>query len=607
MYDLAGDVIDGLSAGVGGLSREIAGVIDAIRWQLPRLKRLATLRDDSPVSLSEALAEQAEAIPEAPFFLWEGRAFTYREADEQVNRVARALAEHGVRRAQHVGLLMDNHPDYLTVVAALNRLGAVAVLLPADAGGLSLEQAMNAGRLAHLVVGPHHVACARGFGRPALLVGQSRRPEAARAGVVVLDGAIDAASPEPPDEVEELRAADVAMLMFTSGTTGLPKAARITNRRTILAGLGTAAACALTPADTVYCCLPLHHATGLLVACAGALVGGARLQLAPRFSPAQFWSDVRRSGATVVCYVGELGRVLVSTPPSADERNHPVRVFLGNGLRADVWRQLVARFGGVSIVEFYGSTEGNVLLVNLSGEKPGSVGRDLSGGSAVALCQYDLETGRAVRGADGRAVRVPVGKPGLLVARIHDSNALGYFDGYTDASATRARIERDLAQPGDAWFSTGDVLRQDADGDFWFVDRLGDTFRWKGENVSTDQVAQVVAQAPQVELVTVYGVAVPGREGRVGMAAVQLRPGEALDGAALWELVERHLTPAARPRFVRVCSRLELTASFKPSKLALREEGVDPARVRDPIYVADDRARAYVQLPISSVNPFAGL
>jgi len=250
------------------------------------------------------------------------------------------------------------------------------------------------------------------------------------------------------------------------------------------------------------------------------------------------------------------------------------------------------------VVEFYGSTEGNVLLVNLAGEKVGSVGRDLTGGAWAALVKWDEATGRPLRGKDGHAIRAAHDEPGLLVARVHTRHPLGYFDGYTDARATESRIEQNLFTRGDAWFLTGDLLRQDKDGDFWFVDRIGDTFRWKGENVSTDQVAQVVEGAPFVRVAAVYGIVVPGREGRAGMAAVELREGTSFDGAALFAQVEQHLTPPARPRWVRVVRSLEMTETFKPTKLRLAEEGPSGP---DPIYRYDEAARAYVPL---SGDPF---
>ncbi len=609
LYDLATSVVDGLWHRLGDVSLEVAGLVDGLRYQLPRLARLESLHDGSRVSIGRALAEQAEAIPDATFFLWQGRAYTWAEADRRVNQVLAALVGQGVRRGHHVGVLMDNGPDFLTVVAAVSRLGAVSVLLNAGMRGRSLAHALAAGEVDVLVVDPAHAEVAAdafaptraptgdASGRAVLALGATDHallPE----GVVHLDPLLDPTVTAPPADLPANpgRARDLALLLFTSGTTGLPKAARITNRRWALAALGSAAACGLTPRDTVYCCLPLHHATGILVAVGGALVGGARLALAPRFSQSTFWNDVRRYGATVVFYVGELCRYLVASPVAPNEHVHPARLFVGNGMRPQVWQRLLERFGPVRVLEFYGSTEGNVALANLTGDKVGSVGRAVLGATELALVRYDVAEERYVRDGDGRLTPVATGQPGALIARISDVHPLARFDGYTDERATDAKVLRDVFAPGDAWFATGDLLRQDADGDYWFVDRIGDTFRWKGENVSTDEVAEVLMHAPGIALAAVYGVALPGREGRAGMAAVQLTPGASFDGEAVFRAVQRDLFPAARPRFVRVVEALETTDSLKVVKHHLQAEGADPGRTGDALYWLDEAAERYSPL-----------
>jgi putative long chain acyl-CoA synthase len=583
LYEVATEVLDGLWTQMGEAGGELGGVIDALRWQLPRLARLESLEDDTRVSLSRALADQARAIPDRTFFLWQGRAFSYAEADRRVNQVLHVLLERRLKKGQRVGVLMDNQPDYLTAVVAVNRVGAVAVLLNAGLRGRSLEQALAAGEVELLVVDPAHAEAGE-----ATLPGR----------VAVLDDAVGAHPTAPPAglEVDQGRAADLALLMFTSGTQGLPKGARISNRRWAVAALGSAAACKLTPGDTVYCCLPLHHATGMLVAVGGALIGGARLALAPRFSTSSFWEDVRRTGSTVVFYVGELCRYLCAAPPVPGEQKHPVRLFAGNGMRPAVWGRLLERFGPVRVLEFYGSTEGNLVLANLTGDKVGSVGRLLAGSGYAALVAYDPVEDRYVKGPGGWLQRVGVGEPGALLARIQDSHPLAHFDGYLRPEDTEAKILRNVFELGDAWFVTGDLLRVDADGDYWFVDRVGDTFRWKGENVSTEQVRAVLEEAPFVRLSAVYGVEVPGREGRAGMAAIELGAGTTFDGQALYALVSENLFPAARPRFVRIVPSLDTTASLKVWKHALQREGCDPGRIQDPIAYLDEEARAYLPL-----------
>jgi putative long chain acyl-CoA synthase len=598
LYDLATEAVDSLWRRMGDVSLEVSEVVDTLRWQLPRLAQLKRVEGDSRISLAAMLSEQAAAIPERTFFLWRGKAYSYREAEARVNQTLCALVASGVKPGDHVGVLMSNSPWYLTAVMALNRLGAVAALLNTGVRGRSLEQALAAAAVDVLICDGEHAAGLAGALPDGKLLVLDRGASPLPSGAVDLESRLDPASEDPPPNVpiNQGRGKDLALLMFTSGTTGLPKAARITNQRAILAALGTAACCRLTWRDTVYCCLPLHHATGLLVACGSALAGGARLALAPRFSASTFWEDVRKYGASVAFYVGEICRYLANAPPQPGEARHPLRLLAGNGLRPDVWRRLQERFGDVRVLEFYSATEANVALVNLTGDKVGSIGRAIPGTPEIALVHYDAERGAPIRDGEGRLTHVAPGEPGYLIARISTEHPLSRFEGYLDAAETERKIARDAFEPGDAWFLTGDVLRCDEDGDYWFVDRIGDTYRWKGENVSTEQVAQLLMSAPAVDLCVVYGVQLPGREGRAGMAALKLHDGATLDGEALFRLVAEHLPAASRPRFLRVVSDLEITSTFKFVRSTLREQGADPGKITDPLFYYDEEAARYAPL-----------
>ncbi len=597
LYDLATEAVDSLWRRVGDVSLEVSEVVDTLRWQLPRLAQLKRIESESRVSLASMLGEQAAAIPERTFFLWRGKAYSYREADARVNQTLCALVACGVKPGDHVGVLMSNSPGYLTAVVALNRVGAVAALINTGARGRSLEQALAAAAVDLLITDGEHAAGLAGALPDGKLLVLDRGTAALPPGAVDLDARLDLTSSDPPAglPINQGRGRDLALLMFTSGTTGLPKAARITNQRAILAALGTAACCRLTWRDTVYCCLPLHHATGLLVACGSALAGGARLALAPRFSATTFWEDVRKYGASVAFYVGEICRYLINAPPQPGEARHPLRLLAGNGLRPDVWQKLQDRFGDLRVLEFYSATEANVALVNLTGDKVGSLGRAIPGTPEIALVRYNIEEGTPLRDAGG-FTRVAADEPGYLIARISSEHPLSRFEGYLDAAETERKIARDVFEKGDAWFLTGDVLRCDEEGDYWFVDRIGDTYRWKGENVSTEQVAQLLMTAPFIGLCAAYGVQLPGREGRAGMAAVELREGASFDGEALFRLVDEHLPAASRPRFVRVVQKLEVTATFKFLRSRLRQEGANPSLIADPLYFYDETAGRYAPL-----------
>ena len=563
-YDLASDMVDGVWSRLGTASETVGQTIDVLRWQLPRIAKLRRLSDDSRVSIAQALTEQAHAIPTATFFLWEGRAFTYAQADERVTNVAKGLWMIGVRPGQRVGIVMPNRPTYLVLVAAVSRIGAVSVLFNPDAVGAQLDQAISASSPQVMITDPERAARVHAaFDDSTWVLGGGTERE-------VVDGVgdmeqLDVATFTFPDDapIDGGLGGDLAMLTFTSGTTGLPKAARITNRRWALAAIGAAAGCRLTSNDTVYCCLPLHHGTAMLVSVGGGLVGGARLALAPRFSVTGFWDDVHRYGVTV------------APRREAEERN-PVRVFAGNGMRADVWERLQTRFQPDRIVEFYASTEGIAVLANLRGTKVGSVGRPLPGMKEHALVRFDVETLTFPEDAEGFKQRCTVDEPGVLIARMVAGDPLATFDGYSDDVATRAKIMQNVFEEGDVWFMSGDVMRRDADGDYWFEDRVGDTFRWKGENVSTEMVESVLRGVPGVAMAAAYGIKLPGEEGRAGMAALQLRPGTTLDVSSLYAEVRTNLSPHARPSYLRVVPSLDLTPTFKVRKHDLIEAGLEP-------------------------------
>jgi len=596
-----------LWAKVGNLTQDLNRATRFSRWQLPRLLRLLRVWDGAEMSLSATLKAQARAIPDHSFLLWEGRAYTYAEADRRVTHIAAALFGCGVRSGQTVGLLFDNHPDCLTALAAANRLGVTVAILNPSLRGAALSHALSVTGVRDLISLREAPDVGELDGVRRLLIGQGEAQNHTRFRETTLDlEAIDAVLP-PTLPLDAGQAKDIACLMFTSGTTGKPKAVKISNRRWVLAATAAAVGCDLNPTDTVYCCLPLHHGTGLLLAASGALLGGCRLAIAPRFSVRQFWEDVRRTGTTVVFYVGELCRYLVSAPPSPLERSHSVRLFVGNGMRPEVWKTLLHRFGSVSVLEFYAATEGNVVMTNVTGEKIGSVGRVPFGVVRTLTVKYDPATETYPKDSRGFLIPCEVDEPGMLLVEIRQHNPLSRFDGYTEPTATEKKILRNVLKSGDAWFCSGDLLREDADGDYWFVDRVGDTFRWKGENVSTEQVAAVLALLPFVEMCAVYGVKLPGQEGRAGMAAIKLRREHAFDPKALFACVEHHLIDPARPRFVRLVADLATTETLKINKQPLLADGIDVSKT-GPLFVYDKGSQSYVELDVplnQGANPQA--
>ena len=533
------------------------------------------------MSLGRTLAEQARDIGDRTLFLFRGRAFTYAEANQRVDAVARGLVACDIRPGQKVGVMMRSRPSHLSVVAALNRLGAVAVLLSPDTPDGALAGALALGEADVLIVDPDHAARARAAiaeAVPVLVLGGVGEvpwtPGAARVlppGVIDME-AIDPAAVALPAwwRPDSGRARDLAMVFVSAGTHEPARAMRITNRRWAFSALGAAAAATLTTRDTVYCCLPLHHPSGTLVATGSALVSGARLALAQRpvgvgFDAQAFWDEVRRFGASVVYYAGEMCRRLVDAPPALGEQNNPVRLFAGSGMRRDVWRRLVDRFGPVGVLELYASTEASAVLANARGAKIGSVGRPLPGSPDLVVAAWDFAADDFRRDAAGHLVRARLDEPGMLIAR------LAARAGADVAHVDPRRQLRDAFEPGDLWFVTGDHFRVDAEGDYWFVDRQGQMIRTARGPVASTQIEDALYAAPGVALCIAAGVRDPDDpSAELPIAAIQLQPGRALDRAAVDAAAEA-LPPHARPRRLHVVPAIPLTHGFRAIKHGLRE------------------------------------
>lgn len=542
---------------------------------------------------SRLLAERAQSAPDAAAIGTRGRIYGWAEIDDAATRYARVLRERGVDAGSVVGLLMDNRPEYLIALSAISRLRAVAALINTNVTGAPLTHALTSAGATRVVVGIEHAAGLAdvlpdlaGIDTDHVIVQSDPGEDAPTPSAVApdfprLDDLVRHQPTTPLPDVERARANDLMCFIYTSGTTGLPKAAVVKNSRFLMGGAFYGAGILeLGPEDVVYVALPLYHTNALFAGWSAALATGASIALRRRFSASSFWPDVRATGATAFLYIGEMCRYLLNQPPDADDANHRVRIATGNGLRPDIWEDFQERFRVPLIREFYGATEGNVILVNLEG-RPGMVGR-LTGNQVIVRC--DPETGDLRRDAAGRCTAVDEGETGLLLGRITRATP---YDGYLDAKASQKKIARDVFREGDAYFDTGDLMTLHADGWVSFADRLGDTFRWKGENVSTTEVAETLNRIPGVLESTVYGVEVPGADGRVGMAALARNQEFSMD--ALARHVEQHLTRYQRPYFVRLLDEMATTGTFKQKKAEYRREGYDPDEVEPPLFFFDGR------------------
>ena len=585
---------------------------------LPAFRRLKSYTPGSRLTVADVLEQQAARQAGRTFIAYDDRRVSYAEHNAEANRVADWARGLGLERGDVVALLMENRPEYLSRWMGLSKLGVVAALMNTHISGRTLQAALATSGARHLILGSE---CADSFAsvaeeletplevwfdeEPGTTVG---RPEGAQDLVVALR---ERSTTNPAASVRDgMRSGDELLYIYTSGTTGLPKAARFSHLRFLYVGAFSVWAQRTRPEDVQYCALPLYHTAGGVIQVATALQGGATLALARRFSASGFWDDVRKYEATCFQYIGEFCRYLLSQPPSARDREHKLRLAIGNGLRPDIWGEFQERFGIRQILEFYGATEGNVTLVNFE-NKPGSVGRIPSRLlrpmlSNAGLVHFDVETESHPRGGDGLCVPCAPGEVGELLGKIPSKEITqGRFEGYTSAEATEQKILRDVFKEGDAWFRTGDLLRQDAKGFYYFMDRIGDTFRWKGENVSTQEVAEVLSGFPGLDLINVYGVEVLGADGRAGMLAYVPQGDAVFDGVAFHTFVSEQLPSYAAPVFVRVLPEPDVTGTFKLRKVDLQREGFDVTQISDPLWVRDDAAQAYVPLTAERAGEIA--
>jgi fatty-acyl-CoA synthase len=590
---LAGEVLDALNA-VRGTVKDVVSrrgdplweetvwsgvhaLTPAVTRTLPWLLKAREGRDES---LIRVVCDNARREPDALALEMGDEQMTWAELDERTSRVAHVLDGCGVRSGDVVVLMGENSPSFLATMLGISRVGATASLVNYHLEGAPLAHALRTSRARVAVVQARFAATVAELDDTGITT------------LITFDsGELDeriAKAPSRPFPRVRVDAASDFVYIFTSGTTGLPKPCRVTHARTLLAGAGFGPLLfEFRPGDKLYCVLPLYHSSALLIGAGSCIVTRTPLALRRTFSASAFWQDVQHYRATAILYIGELCRYLLNGEPSELERNNPVRVAVGNGLRSDVWEPFAARFDIPTIREFYSATEAPGIIANLTG-KVGSIGhvpfRRLG---ALRLARYDVEADDLARDASGRCLECAPHEVGELLIKLKDKprSALGEFKGYTDERATEKKILRDVFKSGDRFFRSGDLMRFDENDYFYFVDRIGDTYRWKGENVSTAEVAEVVGRAPGVKGATVSSVHVPGAEGQAGLAALEV-DGD-LDIGAFWQ-VTQELPSYAQPRFVRVLRQLSTTGTFKIQKMQLRSDGVDPTRVDDPLFLRQD-------------------
>ena len=530
---------------------------------LPRLARLGQINDHTRISLGRIIDEQANDAPQGEFLLFDGRVHTYEAVNRRINNVVRGLIEVGVRQGDRVGVLMETRPSALVAIAALSRLGAVAVVMRPDA---DLATTVRLGGVTEILTDPTNLDAARQQPGQVLVLGggESRDLHLPEDADVIDMEKID------PDAVELPAwyrpnpglARDLAAVAF-SAAGGELVAKQLTNYRWAVSAFGTATAAALDRKDTVYCLTPLHHESALLVNLGGAVVGGTRIALSRGLQPDRFVQEIRQYGVTVVSYTWAMLREVVDDPAFALQGNHPVRLFIGSGMPTGLWERVVDAFAPAHVVEFFATTDGQAVLANVSGVKIGSKGRPLPGAGHVELGAYDAEHGLILENDRGFVQVADVNQVGVLLAQ---------SNGPIDPTAS---VKRGVFAPADTWISTEYLFRRDADGDYWLMGRRGSEIRTARGLVYAEPVTDALGLITGVDLAVTYDVPVGGRQ--LAVSALTLLPGATITAADLTEAVAN--MPVGRgPDIVHVVPELPLSpTTYRPTVSALRAAGIPKA------------------------------
>ncbi|OTG67106.1 long-chain-acyl-CoA synthetase [Acinetobacter silvestris] len=591
------------------LQTDLIGITDVIT-RLPQffnkvpnllsgLKQAYIRTPNTPTGLALAFEKAVKRNPHGNALLFEDQRYSYQELNDWANQIAHYYLSLGVCKGDVIAVMIENRSELLATVIALAKIGATSALVNTSQTGKVLVHSVNLVKSVAIIAGEEcrkavdeirndlNIAEDRFF----WFADQTTRQDVGTApqGYINLAEKILQFPKFNVPTTHKVKGKDGLFYIYTSGTTGLPKAVIFTNSRWTLAYGTYGHILNLNEDDVMYCTLPLYHATGMVVCWCGVIAGGGTLALRRKFSTSAFWSDVQKFNASAIGYVGELCRYLMDAPVSDHDRAHRVTKMIGNGMRPNIWGKFKERFGIKEILELYASSEGNVGFSNIF-NFDNTVGFSPT---PYAIVEFDKENNEAIRDSNGDCIKVQKGGVGLLIGKITSRSP---FDGYTDSDKNKSVIMKDVFKKGDSYFITGDLVRDIGFRHAQFVDRLGDTFRWKGENVSTTEVENIVSDYPKIAEAVVYGVEIPNTNGRAGMAAITLHNGDALNEQDLSNMVldfKKHLPAYAIPVFLRVQKTVETTGTFKYQKNKLKEENFDPKKTSDRLMVLLPSASAY--------------
>ncbi|XP_026577892.1 very long-chain acyl-CoA synthetase-like [Pseudonaja textilis] len=553
-----------------------------------------------PITFLEIFLARVKKYSDKPLVIFEDEVYSYRDIDRHSNQLARVLKDYvGLKEEETMAVFFKNIPAYLSVLIGLSKIGCTMACVNSNIRLKSLIHVLKSCKAKVLLSTPDFKDAIEDV-LPTLNDEGIRvfylSDDSPTEGVEALLKRVKLSSAEsvPFSFRASVTPKSVCLYIFTSGTTGLPKAAVISQKKIITAS-HLFRLSGVHDKDVVYIPLPLYHGSGL-IGLLGSIDMGATCVLRSKFSVSHYWDDCRRYHVTVIQYVGELMRYLCNAPKRDNDRDHRVRMAIGNGMRIEVWKEFLNRFGPIKIREIYGATEGTVGFINYTG-KVGAVGRTnffIKKLFNYKFVQYDVDSDQPVRDEKGLCITVPTGQAGLMVVKISETNP---FEGYAgDYGNTEKKILRNVLKKGDCYFNTGDLLREDHEGFIYFHDRVGDTFRWKGENVATTEVEMTLVALDIIEEANVYGIPVPGHEGKIGMAAIRLKDGCPFDGKKLFIHTKDHLPSYAIPRFIRIQEKLEITGTFKLCKSHLLKDGFNPATISDPLFFLDDSEKNYIPM-----------
>lgn len=588
--------------GFADVAERLPKLINKLPNILTGLRQAYIRTPNMPSGLGLAFERAVKQNPHGDALLFEDQHYSYKELNNWANQIAHFYLSKGIKKGDVITVIIENRPELIATVIALAKIGVTTALVNTSQTGKVLTHSVNLVKPVAVIVGEEcraaidevradlNIAADR-FHWFADQETQKEHGTAPQGYINIAEQAVQFPKFNP-STTHTVKGKDGLFYIYTSGTTGLPKAVIFTNSRWTLAYGTYGHILNLNENDVMYCTLPLYHATGMVVCWCGAIAGGSALAIRRKFSTSCFWSDVRKFNASAIGYVGELCRYLIDAPPSDQDRAHRVTKMIGNGMRPNIWGKFKQRFGIEEILELYASSEGNVGFSNIF-NFDNTVGFSPT---PYAIVQFDKEKNEAIRDKKGNCCKVKKGEVGLLIGKITSRSP---FDGYTDPEKNKSVIMQNVFKKDDSYFITGDLVRDIGFRHAQFVDRLGDTFRWKGENVSTTEVENIVSEYPKITEAVVYGVEIPNTNGRAGMAAITLHEGEEITTDDLAKLVaefKKHLPAYAIPVFLRIQETVETTGTFKYQKNKLKEQSFDPNKTSDRLLVLLPNEQAYCDI-----------